>query len=427
MANLIITNACNLSCPFCFASEYLADGDGVPAERMSLEEVAEHLEFIGEGPVRFCGGEPTTHPDFTRMLDLALEHPRRQVFMMTNAVWPASVREHVRRLSTADRVRLRYLVNILEPALYTDAQWSQLVETLAVMHPLAVTLGITLYRAPMSYAHVLELAECNGIQRIRFSVASPNTTDPRSWNLEPQRDFPILAPLVHALVMDARSRGLLVHSDCGYIPPCFFTAQQIRDLRDATGHPPAVEFRCEGPVDLGPGGEAWRCYGLFSSLRARTHEFENAAELGDYFERQTALFHDRFMFDACRDCDWRARGECAGGCYAYRATRDMKRRAASGLVQIGEDRRVMDAVPSINEQNLHGRLGTWMVREQDTWVPLHTSAVEAHVLRACDGARTVRDVVTELERNGVLRQGVPAVTRAVRKLFEQGAITLSPA
>ena len=58
MANLIITNACNLSCPFCFASEYLADGDAVGAQRMELPEYRQHLAFLGDNAGRFCGGEP---------------------------------------------------------------------------------------------------------------------------------------------------------------------------------------------------------------------------------------------------------------------------------------------------------------------------------------------------------------------------------
>ena len=42
---------------------------------MSLEEFTAQVEFAGADTVRFCGGEPTLHPDFTAMLDFALELP----------------------------------------------------------------------------------------------------------------------------------------------------------------------------------------------------------------------------------------------------------------------------------------------------------------------------------------------------------------
>lgn len=429
MANLIITNACNLSCPFCFASEYLADGDAVGAERMTVDEVAEQLAFIGDGPARFCGGEPTTHPDFTAMVDLALATSSRQVFVMTNGVWSQPVRKHMANLPTSQLVRVRYLVNVLEPDFYTDAQWTQLLATLAELPPLAVTVGITLYKAPMRWQHMLDVAKTFGIKRLRFSVASPNTTDPRTWHIEPARDFPVLAPLVHQLVMDGRAAGLLVHSDCGYIPPCFFTPQQIEDLRGDTGHPPAMEFSCTGPVDIGPGGQAWRCYGLYNVVRSNTADFDNERQLGEDFEERTRALGNHFMFDACGTCDYRAKGQCMGGCFAYRETRSMLQSAQAGLVQIGEDRTLMDAVPQLNHALVHGlerRSGmAWMMKRDGAWVPLTSSEVDKAILGACDGTNTVRAVVARVQHAGLLKQPAPAVARAIRRLYQQGAITLS--
>jgi len=427
MANLIITNACNLSCPFCFASEYLADGDTVGAERMELPEYRQHLAFLGDNAVRFCGGEPTTHPQFNTFVDLALEHPTRQVFLMTNGVWPDTVRQHLAALPSSLRVRVRFLFNILEPALYTTAQWNQLLATLGAIHPLSATLGLTLYKAPMAYAHVLELAKAFGVERIRFSVASPNVTDPRSWNLVPERDFPILAPLVHRLVLEARAQHLTVHSDCGYIPPCFFTAQQIEDLTTARGHPPAMQFSCEGPVDIGPGGEAWRCYGLFNVVRANTADHPDVASMAESFEATTADLGARhFMLDACPTCDWRLRGQCAGGCYAYRVTRTMQQDA--GVVHIGEDKALLDVTPRVQTGRVRtlgsGPQARVMVEQDGTWVPLTASSVELDVLGRCNGATTVRQMIALLQADGAFRQPAPAVTRAVRKLFQQGAIQL---
>ena len=62
-----------------------------------------------------------------------------------------------------------------------------------------------------------------------------------------------------------------------------------------------------------------------------------------------------------------------------------------------------------------------------TWdVNIDTTPVFEQVLAACDGARTVRDLIDEVGRKAALKQPAPAVTRAVRRLFEHKAITLSP-
>src|SRR5688500_10312168 len=106
MPNFIITNTCNLSCPFCFASEHMDGEASGSTARMSLEEFRRQLGFAGVQVVRFCGGEPTLHPDFIEMLTLALAEPRRMVFLMTNGVWPKPVWEHIRRLSWGDRRRV---------------------------------------------------------------------------------------------------------------------------------------------------------------------------------------------------------------------------------------------------------------------------------------------------------------------------------
>lgn len=61
-----ITRNCNLECPYCF----LKSGSGLP--HVPTEAVLEVASFLGRNgltEVRLTGGEPTTHPDFFRILD----------------------------------------------------------------------------------------------------------------------------------------------------------------------------------------------------------------------------------------------------------------------------------------------------------------------------------------------------------------------
>jgi hypothetical protein len=81
---LEITQACNLRCPTCYADAHGHDF-------MTLDEAKRRLDafFRAQGRLdvlMVSGGEPTIHPQFAEMLDLALSHPIGRVLVNTNGL-----------------------------------------------------------------------------------------------------------------------------------------------------------------------------------------------------------------------------------------------------------------------------------------------------------------------------------------------------
>jgi len=81
-----ITDHCNLECPVCYA----ASGPSRPQYR-SLEQIAAMLDAVvgNEGEpdvVQISGGEPTLHPDFFTVLDMARARPIRHLMLNTNGI-----------------------------------------------------------------------------------------------------------------------------------------------------------------------------------------------------------------------------------------------------------------------------------------------------------------------------------------------------
>lgn len=96
---LEITDRCNLTCPTC----YTESGPNVGKHR-SLVEIEKMLDVIvaNEGEpdiVQISGGEPTLHPHFFEILDLAKTKPIRHLMVNTNGVRLAQDQEFARRLA----------------------------------------------------------------------------------------------------------------------------------------------------------------------------------------------------------------------------------------------------------------------------------------------------------------------------------------
>ena len=87
MANIMITDVCNLHCPYCFANEFVNHA----RNDIEVDNFKKALEFILTNPterVGLIGGEPTTHPNFKELLKILVEDKRvTNVVLFTNGVF----------------------------------------------------------------------------------------------------------------------------------------------------------------------------------------------------------------------------------------------------------------------------------------------------------------------------------------------------
>jgi uncharacterized radical SAM superfamily Fe-S cluster-containing enzyme len=94
-----ICDYCNLRCPVCYAS---SGPERQQFRDLSLIEKMLDAVVRNEGHpdvVQISGGEPTMHPDFFAVLDLAKARPIRHLMINTNGIRIAQDEEFVKRLS----------------------------------------------------------------------------------------------------------------------------------------------------------------------------------------------------------------------------------------------------------------------------------------------------------------------------------------
>jgi hypothetical protein len=422
MANLILTSACNMGCPFCFASESRTP-ESIRESSMSVTDFWTALEFSGRDNARFCGGEPTIHPDFTEMLSAALAPAAASALVMTNGQWPDQVLAHVRVMPVEDRARVSFLFNILAPGLYRAGGWDRLEAAVASPIPHKVTLGFTIYAPEFEFEHILELGLKHGIRRIRYSIAAPNLTDEKSHLLDPKKDFPLIAEGLVKFAKKATAAGFTIDNDCGYLPPCAFTPEDREFMRDIG----ALRDACPtSPVDVGTHGEAWRCYGLYSLMRANTKDFPNAKALGEHFDRRMSFLDSIPLFEECDGCEFMARGACGGGCHVYRAVWALREHPDMNLVPIDDDTALLACTPtrkpeaSLAQSNDGGRRLVIGART------FEASANLVAFFDACDGATTLAAMAQKWGPNfDSAEAATTAVVAMAKALFERDAIKLA--
>jgi 7,8-dihydro-6-hydroxymethylpterin dimethyltransferase len=95
-----VTDRCNLSCPTCYAESAPHHG-----RHRTLEEIEWMLDIVvaNEGQpdvVQISGGEPTVHPQFFEILDIAKSKPIRHLMLNTNGIRIAKDKAFVERLAS---------------------------------------------------------------------------------------------------------------------------------------------------------------------------------------------------------------------------------------------------------------------------------------------------------------------------------------
>jgi hypothetical protein len=101
-----VSDLCNLSCPICYADSGLEEFSQTnqPRRHRSLAQIEQMLDNIvaNEGEpdiVQISGGEPTIHPEFFQILELAKQKPIKHLMINTNGLRIAHDRAFCERLS----------------------------------------------------------------------------------------------------------------------------------------------------------------------------------------------------------------------------------------------------------------------------------------------------------------------------------------
>jgi len=95
-----VTDRCNLACPTCYASSAPNYG-----RHRTLEEIEKMFDVIvdNEGEpdvVQISGGEPTVHPQFFEIMDIAKSKPIKHLMLNTNGIRIAKDISFVEKLAT---------------------------------------------------------------------------------------------------------------------------------------------------------------------------------------------------------------------------------------------------------------------------------------------------------------------------------------
>src|ERR1700733_4681596 len=96
---LEICDACNLSCPICYAQSGIHRTEFKPVEQINRMLDCICANEAEPDVVQISGGEPTLHPDFFSVLDAAKRRPIRHLMVNTNGIRIAQDEEFAQRLA----------------------------------------------------------------------------------------------------------------------------------------------------------------------------------------------------------------------------------------------------------------------------------------------------------------------------------------
>jgi hypothetical protein len=310
MANLVISNTCNLSCSYCFARGYLDGGQMNSAKYLSLAEFEKRLDFLDDSgieDVRLIGGEPTLHPHFNDLVDRARIRGKH-IVIFSNGLMPRWAQDCLAELPVE---ACTVIVNCSaargqeEISGYESARRAETLRHLGERAAAAYTIATPDFRADF----LMPLIVQTGIKKsIRLGLAQP------VWNganrALPPKTYPFTGRKIADLARCASNFGISLEFDCGFVR-CMFSADELEVLSTAKA---SVGMHCSPVLDVGLDAEISPCFPLAGRFALPLQECSTAAGLREAFIEQTRPFRVAGIYKECTACQYKSSGDCTGGC-----------------------------------------------------------------------------------------------------------------
>lgn len=321
MPNIIITELCNLSCPYCFANKMIEDGKNQSNQFISLDQLDQILNWLlptaitEDFTLGLIGGEPTLHPQFNEILNKinafnSFTHSQSTIF--TNGLkihnWINDI-----GISTSLLINVNNLNNNLKSKLINNLD---LINNLNWFDIQKATLGCNLYFDEKNYQYFWDIVDrYPKIHKIRMAVAAPNS---QTFKKDKNSYYLAMKDLFLHFLLETKKRNLKIIYDCSQIPICFFSEEEqslIFELGDNF-----IKF-CEPVIDITPDFKATSCFGVYDTP-IDCNIFNNITELIRYFQNQIFLRINQNNNSICNNCKKIKYLQCQGGCLSFSSFHD---------------------------------------------------------------------------------------------------------
>ena len=312
--NTALTNVCNFNCPYCFASEIRSE-ERVWITEEQFNEILNFHKVSEQREVRLIGGEPTLHPEFTKLLNRIVNDDYFiGVMLFTNGSFSDEV---ATALSLASHVKhVACLINLNEPNVIGQVMVEKISKNLSTItrSPMEVTIGVNIYRPDQDVSYAFETIRAFNVNKaLRISVVAPTLETDRSK--DPLEYYAAYKPLILDIAQRANREGIILSPDCSFIPLCLFSKEELLLMSsvapDMFNHPV-----CEPVLDVMPDGTVVRCFDM-SHMRTNIRKFENDRKIRDYFKEQERKTLQPITTEACATCPIYARFGFGCGCKSF--------------------------------------------------------------------------------------------------------------
>ena len=157
MANIMMTDVCNLHCPYCFANEFVNKNRNDITEENFDKAVDFILRDGTHKSIGLIGGEPTTHPQFEHLLKkLILNKKVEEIILYTNGIMLDKY------WNVICHPKVKMLINCNHPDDIGKKNFQKLCDNIDYliferMLQDNITLGINLYCSDFKYEYIIDL------------------------------------------------------------------------------------------------------------------------------------------------------------------------------------------------------------------------------------------------------------------------------
>lgn len=315
MPNILLTQKCIRSCPYCFARKHMHDAP--PEDILKWEDLIYIVDFFqagGDNNLSLLGGEPFLHPDIVDYILYIISRGMHVTVFTSGVVSEKILSDAIMRLEDVDPRMLAFVVNLNNPK---DTAFSENEAIGRFFKAFArfCTLSINVYKLNFDYSFALHTINKYGLNRhIRLGLAHP-IPGKKNMCIKPE-DMRQMAHELMDYLPVFESFDIHVGFDCG-MPMCIFTDDEIGRLYKHTfGN---MKFNCGSAIDVGPDMMVWSCFPLSGYNKRSLFEFQNHEALCRFFDEfhNTVRVEVGGLYEKCDYCEYRRKGLCSGGCLSH--------------------------------------------------------------------------------------------------------------